>query len=866
LTEDQIREQIKANLQASGVEGQVSLRIDPYGGWRLRIVSSDFDELLWSERKAKALGGLLDDEFQLIDLLTPEELEYADEFSEPARDGTLPLWPEAFARAAATPSVRFASDLDSDLEAPVVSTFYSLRGGVGRSTALAYTARALAARGRTVICVDLDLEAPGLADLFGLQCEAGKGVVDLLLQFDQGHQPDVTDHLLRASESDELYCLPAGWPDANYARQLRLLDPVAWYQEQENPLVKLIDALRHLPLEPDAVLLDARTGISPLSAPLLFDFADLAIIGFYPHPQTRVGTGNLVRALLNAKTRRTVEEAHLTPEPRFLVSPVPAARLEDRLRYEDRAVEWIAQWLGDAGVLSHEWPALLDPSEITTVVSYSDLIAQTDLTQTDSSTWTAYSDLVDWIDQLIPSQNDTALEISPGLDKSVLLRDLTFSAGTAEDQENLLETFVSTARVSRALDESVPLVVGRKGTGKTALFRRISESDDQNSVVVLAPSDLRPKYPGVLGSEGLKAVERRLLASETGWRTGWAALSALAMWQILGRPKASDSVDGAVACLPDAPNELEIVQAIESLLAIEDPGLVINAWLTDLDMQAAAGTRLLFDGLDTGFGNSNEDRERRRRALEGLFTFLLDRSAQFQNLRFKVLLREDIWRNLRFDNKSHLFGRSIRLEWDDQADYVRTVLKQALQSDQFCQLVASAALPANEDIARWPEDKVFQAWNALVGERMKGGKTAFTRNWVWNRLADGNEDRSPRSLLQLFRKARDWEITESEYSSYGRSLIRPRALTQSLQAVSEQALDALREEFVELDPIIERLRDIGRSPLNAEDVADVASEVETLAREVGLLEIYEGTESEASRFRVPDLYRLALGMTRKGQA
>jgi hypothetical protein len=274
----------------------------------------------------------------------------------------------------------------------------------------------------------------------------------------------------------------------------------------------------------------------------------------------------------------------------------------------------------------------------------------------------------------------------------------------------------------------------------------------------------------------------------------------------------------------------------------------------------------LFDGLDTGFGNSHDERQRRQRALEGLFTFLLDRSAQLGNLRFKVLLREDIWRNLRFENKSHLFGRSIRLEWNDKADYVRTVLQQALLSERFQELIASTQLPATSEISGWAEDEVFRAWNILVGERMKGGKTAFTRNWIWNRLADGNGDRSPRSLLQLFRKARDWEIAESASSPYARSLIRPRALTQSLQSVSDEALAALQEEFTELDPLVARLREIGRSPLNAEEVEHLGNEIDALAREVGLLEIYEGTESEASRFRVPDLYRLALGMTRKGQA
>lgn len=864
MTEAEIRDRLTANLDRAGLQvDELRVRPDPYGGWRLRAVSPDFSELGSGERRAAALGDLSDDNFQLIDLLTPEEAASEGPCAFDVDIAELPLWPEALARDS-RPAVHFASDLDADLEPPVISTFYALRGGVGRSTALAYTARALAARGRRVVCVDLDLEAPGLAELFGHEGEIGRGVVDLLIRFDQGESPDVTDHLLRVSEADELYCLPAGKPDADYARRLRMLDPVAWYQDQENPLVHLIDSVRELPLRPDAVLLDARTGISPLSAPLLFDFADLAVIAFYPHPQAKIGTGNLVRALLSARGRRTSDEIALTPEPRFLISPVPAARPQDRRRYEDRAVEWVGEWLeapGAGGALG----GMPDPSEITTVVSYNDIVALTDATTSEETAWEPYHELVDWIDQLIPSQ-DHALEASTEIDKYAVLDDLSFSAGTAEDQENLLEAFVSTDRVSRALDPGVPLVIGRKGTGKTALFRRISEADDQSSVVVMAPSDLQPRYPGVLGVEGLRAAERRLEMGDASWRTGWAALVAIATWQKVGRTNVPERIGTAVGQLSERPDELEIVACLERLLAVEDPGLAINAWLTELDACSPAGTVLLFDGLDTGFGNSHDERQRRQRALEGLFTFLLDRSAQLGNLRFKVLLREDIWRNLRFENKSHLFGRSIRLEWNDKADYVRTVLQQALLSERFQELIASTQLPATSEISGWAEDEVFRAWNILVGERMKGGKTAFTRNWIWNRLADGNGDRSPRSLLQLFRKARDWEIAESASSPYARSLIRPRALTQSLQSVSDEALAALQEEFTELDPLVARLREIGRSPLNAEEVEHLGNEIDALAREVGLLEIYEGTESEASRFRVPDLYRLALGMTRKGQA
>ncbi|MXW35498.1 MAG: ParA family protein, partial [Chloroflexi bacterium] len=60
-----------------------------------------------------------------------------------------------------------------------VTTFYSLKGGVGRTMALVNTAVELVRRGRRVLAVDFDLEAPGL-DTFGVLRPADDvpGVID----------------------------------------------------------------------------------------------------------------------------------------------------------------------------------------------------------------------------------------------------------------------------------------------------------------------------------------------------------------------------------------------------------------------------------------------------------------------------------------------------------------------------------------------------------------------------------------------------------------------------------------------------------------------------------------------------------------
>jgi hypothetical protein len=170
----------------------------------------------------------------------------------------------------------------------------------------------------------------------------------------------------------------------------------------------------------------------------------------------------------------------------------------------------------------------------------------------------------------------------------------------------------------------------------------------------------------------------------------------------------------------------------------------------------------------------------------------------------------------------------------------------------------------------WLENDVFRAWNILVGERMKGGKTTFTRNWVWNRLADGLGNHGPRALSQLFNTAVEWEKREEERSAYDRSVIRPRGLVPSLETVSVEAVQALREEFQELGELIEALMVVGRTPLASTDIKAVSSTAAIdqldLALEVGLVAVHEGTQEEVRRYRVPDLYRHGLRMTRKGQA
>ena len=70
-------------------------------------------------------------------------------------------------------------------------TFYSYKGGVGRSLVLANLAKRLVEFGKSVVMLDFDLEAPGLPFKFGARKILDmkkKGIVDFVSEFQKTNQ------------------------------------------------------------------------------------------------------------------------------------------------------------------------------------------------------------------------------------------------------------------------------------------------------------------------------------------------------------------------------------------------------------------------------------------------------------------------------------------------------------------------------------------------------------------------------------------------------------------------------------------------------------------------------------------------------
>lgn len=159
--------------------------------------------------------------------------------------------------------------------------FVSLKGGVGRSTALAVTAADFAAQGRRVLAIDMDMEAPGLGALLldkGTVPEFG--LIDALVEngisgLDDAFLADLVGPSSLADRNGRIDVIPA-FGLRSLSNPGDVLSKLARaYTEDVSPdgtVSTILDKVRRIvdwfaePSKYDAILVDARAGLHETTA------------------------------------------------------------------------------------------------------------------------------------------------------------------------------------------------------------------------------------------------------------------------------------------------------------------------------------------------------------------------------------------------------------------------------------------------------------------------------------------------------------------------------------------------------------------------------------------------------------------------
>ncbi|WP_437751326.1 KGGVGR-motif variant AAA ATPase [Sorangium sp. So ce1389] len=190
--------------------------------------------------------------------------------------------------------------------------FASLKGGVGRSTALAVVAGHLASRGRRVLAVDLDMEAPGLGSLLlSVETLPEFGVIDALVEnglsgLDEAFFADLVGPSELAAMGGRIDVVPAlGRRSLKNPADVLAKIARAYAEDvrSDGSVASILDQVRaiidHLaePTRYDAVLVDARAGLHETTASAVLGLGAEVLLFGLDEPQTFQGYAVLLAHL-----------------------------------------------------------------------------------------------------------------------------------------------------------------------------------------------------------------------------------------------------------------------------------------------------------------------------------------------------------------------------------------------------------------------------------------------------------------------------------------------------------------------------------------------------------------------------------------
>ncbi|HBB96384.1 MAG TPA: hypothetical protein DC054_13435 [Blastocatellia bacterium] len=267
----------------------------------------------------------------------------------------------------------------------MIYTFYSYKGGVGRSMALANVAEWFYQQGLRVIMIDWDLEAPGLENFFYSEksdldvVRSQLGLIDLLLSYkrafprlrhlvpkanlpstenpaagdlNQGflqtlreNLPPVSDALFPIKSTEEssvkggaLWLMPAGWRVGDrfpvYAQAVQSFDWSDFYAsfEGETYFNWMREQLVAENLA-DVVLIDSRTGVTEMGGVCTRQLADIVVSFVVPNAQNLGGVYDMTKSFGRDEI---VEKRQRSLDTVIIPSRVDISEVNDRKAFEDQ--------------------------------------------------------------------------------------------------------------------------------------------------------------------------------------------------------------------------------------------------------------------------------------------------------------------------------------------------------------------------------------------------------------------------------------------------------------------------------------------------------------------------------------------------
>lgn len=589
-------------------------------------------------------------------------------------------------------------------KAPVV-TFYSYKGGMGRTTTMIAYAISLAVndndiKKKRVVIIDCDLEAPGYLNFFdlsehnGLQSGKKNGLVEFLSDAQLTSHPedlDINDYIINVGDDNEnnfaynnlnnIWLIPAGNLNEGYSdlsgggdRNDYLEGLAKINLSSVNSVVKyfnlLLDRINET-IEPDIILLDSRTGFNDIFGTVAL-YLSSSVVGFFGFSrQTQPGLMNLLREYYKKGNSFSLQLV-------FSILPEKA----DDTWVENHKKE-VQQYISYVGNENKNYPSFLYLHRNTLLEKIGtgdDLSDSAFVELVKGKKFDDYNALFGKISNQFFKETPTLTYTSntPAIQlRNVVLKHLKDAlvnvSNFAEDTQIKEEQFFYRNCMKELFDPKKFLIQGYKGTGKTYLYKALSDKEISVNIQKWSGTQnqdlLEPIFVNILPTSEVSlvfdnirygAIDEPEYYFNTFWQIyTWNALLLCPEFSsIKEQSELSEYIEplDGVGFAKEALIRIDklIDLGVKALVAIEKDMSHLNEYLQKRQKRLF----VLYDRLDTCINPL-----RWNKAVSPLINYWRNNCESFSNITPKVFVRTDLFKQIEGTNTARLENSIIHIEW-----------------------------------------------------------------------------------------------------------------------------------------------------------------------------------------------------------
>lgn len=464
----------------------------------------------------------------------------------------------------------------------------------------------------------------------------------------------------------------------------------------------------------------------------------------------------------------------------------------------------------------------------------------------------------------------------------IIIDDVAASEEEFNSEEDLIKRFYPRKDYKYIFDPARFLILGDKGTGKTALFSVLKHKNyavnladycgvditEINNSTWISGYDKGGKFPSKSNFNSLENF------SGNQFLNYWLLLLIRTIPPRFMLELENPHIKNFRTC--------KLTQ-LKNLAQKPETGEIIEEILLEIDRGLKEDHKTLFIVYDYLDLNLSTENDLRGKSIGSLLSLWYGYSSRIKNIKAKIFLRNDIFERevITETDKVKIKNYAVDINWDyDQL--LNVIWKRLLSVNRKSKIIKSFFSDFEKEINNNYLDKlgtipVFseksnrRILDKLLGKYMGGNNKAFPYNWIIYHASDTKKKIFPRSMIFLFAQAAKKQLNDTKES---KNPIRPYNMEASLGEVSRIRVADLKEEYPELANVFSELHtEVTHFPANESLLISGLKKIgETKPvdlidklKDIGVLYRYKDKAKQKEiRYHIPDLYLFGMNLRRRG--